>query len=368
MIAGLVAVIAGIVALLGLTGRISVPRAWMRTVMAGLPVVVISGAHFAPGGWTLSIVLGMTASVVLGMLASMIGPAELPVPGGHRVAEIWRYLAIIAVGVVLGSMILRWGAGLIAPIPLLSPQAVAVVLAIAAVTAAAGGASLRGLITTGTIIMIVLFVLVLVAGVVGGAPATLTAPLVAVSHPAGAWLLFLIGFLLAASNPALREIRAEGHSIIPGTIILGVMQLLGLVAILSFNGGYLQLPSFSMGIVAGYIGFASPLPGSVICALIAIVVLASGVLLYRSALRGTAGLVSGREIPAGWWSATWFRAVVVGIVAVVLTLSAVPLEPILWVTALVALSGWIAELWSSRRQAKAPAVADDVDEPAPTRN
>lgn len=359
MIAGLVAVIAGIVALLGLTGRTTVPRAWMRTVMAGLPVVVISGAHFAPGGWNLAIVLGMTASVVLGMLASMIGPAELPVPGGHRVAEIWRFLAIIAVGIVLGSMIVRWGSGLIAPIPLLNPQVVAVVLAIAAVCAAVGGASLRGLITTGTIVMLVLFVLVIVAGVVGGAPSTLTAPLVPVSHPPAAWLLFLIPFLLAASNPALREIRAEGHSIVPGTIILGVVQLLGLVAVLSFNGGYLQLPSFSMGIVAGYIGFASPLPGSVVCALIAIVVLASGVLVYRSALRGTAGLVSGAQIPAGWWTGTWFRSLVVGVVAAVLALTAVPLEPILWVTALVALSGWLVELWSARR-------ADKSEDPQPT--
>ena len=39
-----------------------------------------------------------------------------------------------------------------------------------------------------------------------------------------------------------------------------------------------------------------------------------------------------------------------------------------FLTALVALSGWVVELWSSRRQSKAHDVADTVDEPAATRN
>lgn len=351
MVAGLIAVIAGIVALLGVTGRLTVPRVWMRTVMAGLPVVAVSGAFAASEGWNLPIVVGMTLAVVLGMLASLLGPAELPVPGGARVAEVWRYLALIVVGVVLGSLVLRWGAGLIAPIPLLSPQAVAMVLVVGALVAAAGGASLRGLVSTGTVIMLILFVLVLIAGVAGGAPATLTAPLVPVSQPAGAWLMFLLIFVIAASNPAVREIRADGNSIVAGTVILGVIQLLGLVAILSFNGGTLPLPSFSLGIVAGYVGFGSPLPGAVVCTLLALVVLASAVVVYRTALRSAAGLASS----GSWWSGVWARTVLVGILALAVASNAISVVQVLWITALVALSGWVVEMWAARRQRSAPA-------------
>lgn len=73
------------------------------------------------------------------------------------------------------------------------------------------------------------------------------------SHPATAWLMLLVGFVLAASNPALRQIRTQGGSIVPGTVILGAITLLALLSLLSFNGGYLKLPSLSLGIVAGYL-------------------------------------------------------------------------------------------------------------------
>lgn len=360
MAAGLVAVAAGIVALLGLTGQITTPRTWMRTVMAGLPVVAVSGVYFAAEGWNLAIALGMTLSVILGMLASMIGPAELPVPSGHRVSQVWRFLAVSVVGVVLGSMVIRWGAGLLAPIPLLSPQDVALVITVAAVIAAAGGSALRGIVSTGTIILLVLLVLVLVAGVVGGAPSTLTEPLVPVSHAATAWLLLVVGFVLAASNPALRQIRAEGGSVVPGTIILGVITVAALLALLSFNGGYLKLPSFSMGIVAGYLGFSSPVPGAVVCTLIALVVIASGIVQFRSVFHAVGEFVDSPAVPAGWWSATWFRGVLVGIVAVLLAMRFIPLEPILWVTALVAVSGWIVGLRSERGSAS---TGDSSDTP-----
>lgn len=80
MVGVVLAVTAGIVALMGLTGRITVPRTWMHTVAAGLPVAAISGAFFAAEGWNLALAIGMTLAVVLGMLASMVGPAELSSP------------------------------------------------------------------------------------------------------------------------------------------------------------------------------------------------------------------------------------------------------------------------------------------------
>lgn len=365
MIGGILAVTAGIVALLGLTGTRTVPRTWMRTVLAGLPVVAVSGAHFAPGGWTLPIALGMTVSVVLGMVASLIGPAHLPLPDGHWVAQTWRAASVLLVGIVLGSVLIRWGVSLMAPIPLISPRALAVVLALAAVAAAYRGGALRGLVSTGTVILLILFVLTLAAGALAGTPSTLTSPLVDVSHPAGAWALFLIVFVLAAANPALRQIRAEGHSIVPGTIILGVVTLLGLVALLAFNGGYLKLPSFGMATVAGYAGFRSPLPGAVLCTLMALVVLASAVLLYRSVFtthRSFHGVGDDEPtIGASWWQSGWFSAVVLGILAIVLAVPWVPLEPVLWVAALFVLSGWVAVWWMGRRGSAENESSEGID-------
>lgn len=354
MVAGVLAIITGIVALVGLTGKVTVPRVWMRTVLAGLPVVAVSGAHFAPGGWNLTIAIGMTLSVVLGMLASLIGPAELSAPTGHWVAQGWRLMSVLLVGVVLGTAVIRWGASLMAPFPLLSPSALGVVLAIGAVAAAVGGAGLRGLVTTATVILLVFFVLVTVAGFAVGTPGLLTDPLVPVSHPVGAWLLFLVGFVLAATNPALRQIRAEGSSIIPGTIILGVVMFIGLVALLSFNGGYLQLPSFGMGTVAGYAGFSSPVPGAVLCGLIAVVILAAAILAYRSVF------VTVESFQAPWFAKRWPLALAVGVLAALLSLYAVPLEPMLWGSALFALSGWIVAWWAGRRPADSDAGVDPV--------
>ncbi len=354
MVAGVLAIITGIVALVGLTGKVTVPRVWMRTVLAGLPVVAVSGAHFAPGGWNLTIAIGMTLSVVLGMLASLIGPAELSAPTGHWVAQGWRLLSVLVVGVVLGTAVIRWGTSLIAPFPLLSPSALGVILAIGAVAAAVGGAGLRGLVTTATVILLVFFVLVTVVGFVLGTPGLLTDPLVPVAHPAGAGVLFLVGFVLAATNPALRQIRAEGSSIVPGTIILGAVMLIGLVALLSFNGGYLQLPSFGMGTVAGYAGFSSPLPGAVLGGLMAIVILAAAVLAYRSVF------VAVESFHADWFARRWPLAVAVGVLAALLSLYAVPLEAMLWGSALFALSGWIVAWWASRNPEKVDSGVDPV--------
>ena len=128
-----------------------------------------------------------------------------------------------------------------------------------------------------------------------------------VSHGAAEWLWLLLGFVVAATNPALRQVRADGGSIIGGTIVVAVVMLLGLVALLSFNGGYLTLPSFSLAIIAGYVGFGTPLPATVL--------------------------------------------------AVLFVLRVVPLEPVLWAVALIAASSWITGWWSARRSRKAPAEA-----------
>lgn len=359
MVAGVLAVIAGVVALLGLTGKITVPRAWMRTVLAGLPVVAVSGAAFGTAGWTLTTVVGMTVAVVLGMLASLVGPAELGPPTGNWVAQGWRVTSVLLVGIVLGSVVIRWGASLIAPIPLLSPRDVALVLAVAAVAAAAGGAALRGLTSTGTVILLILFVLVLVAGFAAGTPATLTSPLMPVTQPAATWLFLLVVFVLAASNPALRQVRAEGSSIVPGTIILGVILLLGGVALLAFNGGYLTLPSFGIGTVAGYIGFGSPLLSALVAGLLALVTLASAVLVYRSVFT-TQHAFQGSEHADRWWRSRWFVALVIGVVAVLTAINVIPLAPMLWAAALFVLSGWVVAWWASRNPEKDDAGVDPV--------
>ena len=364
MVGVVLAVTAGIVALMGLTGRITVPRTWMHTVAAGLPVAAISGAFFAAEGWNLALAIGMTLAVVLGMLASMVGPAELSSPTGHWVAQAWRLLSLLVVAVVLGSVVIRWGVTIIAPIPLLNPNGVALVLAVAAVAAAAGAAALRGLVSTGVVVMLVLFVLVLVVGVVAGTPSTLTAPLLAVSHAPSAWLLLLVPFILAATNPALRQIRATGASIVPGTIVLGVVMLLGLVALLAFNGGYITLPSFGFGTVAGYAGLRSPVPGSIIGALVALVVLAAAVVSYRSAFEAIREFRSADAAGSGsWWTGRWATALAVGIVAVLFAVNYLSLDALLVCATLFAVSGWVVAWWSGRRpdpDAGSGAVEDDA--------
>ncbi len=357
--AAVFAIIAGLVALLGLTGKITVPRPWMRTMLAGLPVVAIAGATFGPNGWTLTTVIAMTVAVLAGMLASLIGPAELASPAGHWVAQAWRLTSVLLVGIVLGSAVIRWGSSIVAPMPLISPRDLALVLVVAAVAAAARGGSLRGLVSTGTVILLVLFVLVLLAGFGAGTPGTVAAPLMSVTQPTSTWLFLLVVFVLAASNPALRQIRAEGQSIVPGTIILAVVMLLGLAALLSFSGGYVTLPSFGFGTVAGYIGFASPALSALVGGLVVIVVLAAAVLAYRGVFTTHYSFRGGTAPVDHWWRSRWFVAVVIGVIALVTALYPIPQEPILWLAALFAVSGWVVAWWAGRQPDDADAEGID---------
>ena len=367
MISALIAVAIGVVALVGLTGKQTVPRTWMRTFMAGLPVVAVSGTFFAAGGWTLTTALAMTVSVVLGMLASLIGPASLTLPRDHWVAAGWQMLCAAAVAVVLGSGVVRWGASAVAPLELLSPEAVAVVIAVAAVAAAIGGAAQRGIVSTGTVIALVLFLVLVAIGGIAGAPATLADPLVPAAQSTGAWLSCLVTFVLAASNPALREIRSEGGSIVAGTIVTGVLMLVGLVALLSFNGGSMSLPSFSLAIVAGYVGFGSLLPGAVLCVVLSLVVVASAVVQYRSVYSALQAYADTPAGPPGFWRHPVFSALLIGVIAVALSVLVVPLQAMLVAAAVLAVTGWIVAWWTSRTkdsQVHGEAAVAGVD-PAP---
>ncbi|MCB9413174.1 MAG: hypothetical protein H6525_10080 [Actinobacteria bacterium] len=357
MAATFVAVTAGIIALLGLVGKSTVPRNWQRTVMAALPAMAVVGAPFAAGGWNLPVMLGMTAAVVLGMLASQIGPGEFDTVSGDRPGQVWRAFAAVIVAVALGSFVVRWVVSLYVPIPILSPTAVGAVIVVAAVTAAAGGMALRGLLGTATVIVLIFAVLLIVVGAVAGAPSTLTDPLMPVSHSAAQWLWLLLGFVLAAANPALRQVRADGGSILPGTIVVAAVMLGGSVALLAFNGGYLTLPSFSLAIVAGYVGFGTPVPAAVLAVVFTIVAVGSAVGQYVSAMRSLQSMTAGDSAGRGWWRERWALSLAVGVVAVIFVLRIVPLEPLLWAVALIAASSWITGWWSTRRSGRATAEA-----------
>ncbi len=357
MIGGLLAIVAGIVALVGLTGRMTTPRTWMQTLLAALPVLAVSGIFTAAHGWNLVAVIVMALAVVLGMLGSLIGPAVLSVGDGHQVARTWQLLSWIVTGVVLAAGVIRWGASLAAPIPLLNPSFLAVVLTVAAVAAAAGAGAFRGIVSTATVIMLILFVLLVVVGVVGGRPGTLTQPLVDVGQSTGMWLQFLVVIVVGAANPALRRIRADGGSIVPGTVIMGLISLISLVLLLSFNGGYLRLPSFGFGTVAGYAG-KSAVPGAILCPLLILVVLGAAVVTLRGVLDSIGEFA---PVPGSrWWSSRWAVAAAVGLVTAVLSAYWLPLERALALAAVFVVSGWIVA-WRSSGDDDAEGTAERID-------
>lgn len=346
----------GIVALVGLTGKSSAPRPWARTVMASLPIVAVSGAASASGGWNLPIVLGMVLSVVLGMLASLVGPASLAAPFGNSLAPAWRILTVVVVAFVLACAVVGWATSIAAPLAGLSQNQLALVTTIAAVAAAAGGGARRGLASMGAVIVLALCALTVLGGVVGGAPSLIANPLIAVQH--GPWeiALLLIPVVLGATNPALRQVRADGGSIITGTVITAVVMLLGLLALLAFNGGYLQLPSFGLSVVAGYVLFAPAPAGAVLALPIILAGVVSASALFRSALGSLPFLADESVKPTPWWRARWFAALLIGLAASAVAVTEPSVEAMTATAAILAVTGWVIRSRPSRGPEDQPAA------------
>ena len=165
----LIGLVAGLIALAGITGGDSAARTPGRAFLFGLPVFVAAGATILPFGAVWWSALAMALVTVLGMwlagrLADRVSVTQ-PAGAATTVAA-----ARSAVAVLLAAIAVRWLAPLIAALAPVSAVTVAVVCISAAVVAAVFGRGRLGLTRTVFIIAIVVAVLLLVIGVALGTP------------------------------------------------------------------------------------------------------------------------------------------------------------------------------------------------------
>jgi hypothetical protein len=187
----------------------------------------------------------------------------------------------MTVGIVMAAAVVRWLAPIAADLGGLDARVLALAIVAAAATWAVGvgGTLLR----TTLWLIVATAALLFVAGLVAGAPSTLTDPLVDPSPSATSgvlWLLVLLCF--GALHPHPR----------PGVVgagLVGLATLAGWVGLLSLAGGALSFPSTGLLTITGFASTSPGTPGAVL-ALPAVVVaaVASGAVM-RGVLTPWAG-------------------------------------------------------------------------------
>lgn len=354
----LIGLVAGLIALAGITGGDSAARTPGRAFLFGLPVFVAAGATILPFGAVWWSALAMALVTVLGMwlagrLADRVSVTQ-PAGAATTVAA-----ARSAVAVLLAAIAVRWLAPLIAALAPVSAVTVAVVCISAAVVAAVFGRGRLGLTRTVFIIAIVVAVLLLVIGVALGTPGRVFNPIVHLPGPGplGA-LLGLIGALLAAlAHPGLAELgRTAPSSLLRGGIATALIGFASLLGLAMFAGGSLAFPSLPISVLAGYISFAPSIVGAIFAALFAAVMTVVVAASLEAALGSWSAFAD--DEPGGWFRFRPFALLIAG--AGVLAVSLVPLSGG-WILGTAGVLGALVLLLSLRAGRRAGSKAGDSD-------
>lgn len=247
MIAALVVAIPlGVLATYALVGRGRPGTGFAATMVAGLPLVGVSVA----GIESVTLVWAVAASVVVAV-GMIIGPRLRT-----RSDSPFSAAVSMAVGLVLAGAVVAWLVPVAASLANLDPWVLAICVIAAAACWVAGD---RGTLMRTTAVLIMGGgVLLLIAGVVAGAPATLTAPLIpapVATVPAVLWLIVVL--LLAILHPG--QDRSIG-----GAVAIGAVLLVGLLGLMSVLAGALLFPSSGLIALLGYITSGNALIGAVL--------------------------------------------------------------------------------------------------------
>ncbi len=321
----LVAVVLGTLAAFALVGRIAAPGTLTGGYFLGFGVLSVSAAGFTAitAPWAVAITAAVAAGLLLAPLRSR--------PRGPFSAAV-----SMTAGLVMAAGVVRWLVPVAADLSNLNARVLAVAVIAASATWAAGQRAtwLRtafGLAIAGA-------VLLLAAGVVVGAPGTLSSPLVSPDIPALSglgWLILVVLFGLQHPAPS-RSPLAVGP--------LAFTLLAGLLGLISLLGGALTFPSTGLYTVAGY---ASIGRGEVGAAL-AVVILVVATVGVGATMRVVLNPWEGTPAPFGRLSGPAWRISLVAILMGLLSFAPVPTALLMGLPALFGVAALLFDLRAGR--------------------
>lgn len=325
----IVATVIGVLTTYSLIGRSTTGRGVAPAYLLGFGVLSIAGAGF--DAITLPWAVGIAVSVGLGLLLAPLLPAR----SGPFAAAV-----SMTAGLVMAAGIVRWLVPIAADLSNLDARMLALVVIAAAAVWAVGRTGTWA--RTAAWLSIVVAVLLFVAGIVAGAPGTLTAPLVSPEiNPAASagWLVLVVLFTLQHPSPPRS---------LPGIGLVVLSLLLGLVGLMSLLGGWLTFPSTGLITVAGYASIATGLPGAVLGVIALVVAVVATGLTMRVVLEPWGRFTN----PLPLLSSPGRRIVAVAVLVGMASFAPVPTALIVAVPAVFGVVALIAD----RRAAPPPAV------------
>lgn len=261
----LVTLVLGALATFALVGRIAAPATLAGGYFLGFGVLAVSAAGFRAvnASWAVGITVAVAAGLLLAPLRGQ--------PRGPFSAAV-----LMTAGLVMAAGVVRWLVPVAADLSSLNARVLAVAVIAAGSVWAAGQRATW--LRTAFGLSLAAAVLLLVAGMVAGAPSTWPTPLV--PQPISpvtslGWLVLVV--LFAAQHPAPTRSPVA-------VAVLALTLLAGLLGLISLLGGALTFPSTGLYTVAGYASTGNGLPGAVIAVLVVVIAVVGVGMLMRVVL------------------------------------------------------------------------------------
>ncbi len=243
---------------------------WAAAALFGKPGTVIGFPAQAPlavpfmaisAGVGLSYGMAWPGAVIaaLSVLLALLVPAFLPAVGHAGEDHVGRAAVTWASGMVvvicLGALALSWSASIIEFASDLNRSAVVVVLGLCALLAALGAGACAIWLRVMAYGSIVVAVLMVVAAVLEGAPATVASPALTTSSDGLLpGLVFMVALaVVGAGSPGLRTAAArDRRGLVVTAIIMAAVTLAVLLSLLALCGGWITESSYPMFVILGF--------------------------------------------------------------------------------------------------------------------
>lgn len=302
MSATVVTTVLAVLLIVGASAGAAVARPTAGQVfVAGLPIVVATGA-FLSGGlvwWTIALI---AFTPVVGMLvAGKLGPQldALATGGGGPSAAVLVLRSLVAV--ILAAIVVRWAAPMVQWLTNLDAWSVALVGLVTAAAIAALGGGRVGLARTAFVLAIVVGVLSFAVGVALGTPAHTMAPVVSVPVAGLGTIVATVvcSLLISLAHPGISQQAGGSRSFVGGVIGVGLIGFATLIGAAWLQGGSMSFPSMPLQTLNGFIAFAPQQVG----ALVAGIAFTIMVVVVAAALRSIRGSwQASQALPKGRWS------------------------------------------------------------------
>lgn len=323
----LVAAVLGILATYALVGRIAAPGGLSGGYFLGFGTLAVSAAGFdaitAP--WALGIAIALAAGL---LLAPLRPTSQTP----------FTAAVSMTTGLVMAAGVVRWLVPVAADLSNLNARVLAIVVIAAAAVWSVGQRATW--LRTALGLAVASAVLILLAGILAGAPGTLTSPLVAPDiSPVAAlgWLVLVVLFGVQHPSPPKTPLSV---------LVLALTLLAGLLGLMSVLGGTLAFPSTGLYTVAGYASIGQGIAGAVL----ATVILVVAVIAIGLTMRVTLTPWDDTSAPVAFLRKPGWRISTVAILVGLLSFAPVPTALLVALPALFGVVAIVIDLRAGRGQ------------------